>query len=300
MADANLIPIPELHPACAAWPEMGAAELHDLADDIAANGQHDPIAMSPDGRIVEGRNRYLACVMAGLEPKTFVYDGDPWLLSISRNKHRRHMTTDQIALVVAQLVTARQGDNRFTAGETTIADAARLGDVPETAVKSARTVLQDGTEEEIADVRAGKAKARKTADRIRARKPKRGKPAPEAGEPEPNKPETNEAEAGSSSPEVEALRREHAEAVKALKLKHANDLVVSGNKRYAEGKKAGKEEGPKDRAPAPAFNSAELAQLREALHPDGKPDAFVEMHTAASALFNDRAHLLRKARRSKQ
>jgi hypothetical protein len=169
------------------------------------------------------------------------------------------MTTDQIALVVAKLVTAKQGDNRFTGDETTVADAARLGDVPETAVKSARTVLQDETEEEIAAVRAGKAKARKTADRIRARK--RGKPTFEVSESEPNK-----ADAGSSSPDLEALRREHAEAVKALKLKHANDLVVSGNKRYAEGKKAGKDEGPQDRLPAPAFTAAELNQLRKALH----------------------------------
>jgi hypothetical protein len=135
---------------------------------------------------------------------------------------------------------------------------------------------------------------------MRARKAKRGESASEANEPEPDKPKPDEADARLNSPVAEAWKREyaeavkalelkHAEAVKAVKLKHANDLVVSGNRRYAEGKKAGKDEGPKDRAQAPAFTSAELAQLRKALHPDGKPDEFVEMNTAASALFNDQA-----------
>ena len=31
----------DLHPACAAWPEMNPKELGDLAEDIAAHGLHD-------------------------------------------------------------------------------------------------------------------------------------------------------------------------------------------------------------------------------------------------------------------
>jgi hypothetical protein len=273
---------------------MGEMELFDLAEDIAANGQHDPVALDPDGRIIDGRNRYLACVMGGIEPKTYVYEGDPYLLSISRNKHRRHMSTDQIAMRVAQLVTSRRGDNRYTAGETTIADAARLGGVPETAVKSAQTVLRDGTEEEIAAVSKGEAKARPTADRIRARKSER---APKAGA----KPAVTKLSA-----DGEAWKREYAEAVAKLERKHARAIEALEREHTKtvealERKLADILENDGEmKGRTPVFTAAELKALRKALSPIGKPDELVDMFTAASALFNDRAHLLIKTRRSKQ
>ena len=74
----------ELHPACAAWPEMPPVALHELADDIAANGLHEPLTLAPDGRLLDGRNRALACELVGVEPSTVVYDGDPALFSLSR------------------------------------------------------------------------------------------------------------------------------------------------------------------------------------------------------------------------
>jgi hypothetical protein len=81
----------------------------ELRDDIAARGLRDPITLTPDGLLLDGRNRALACVMAGVEPDTVVYDGDPWLFSLSRNKHRRHLTVDEIAMVAAQMVTTSRG-----------------------------------------------------------------------------------------------------------------------------------------------------------------------------------------------
>jgi hypothetical protein len=54
--------------------------------------------------------------------------------------------------------------------------------------------------------------------------------------------------------------------------------------------------GPKvERMKQPVFSVREIAQLRIALHPDGKPAALQKMFTEASALFNDRADLLSKA-----
>jgi hypothetical protein len=99
----------ELHPACAVWPEMQPEVLRELADDIVLNGLHKPLTLAPDGRLLDGRNRALACELVGVEPSTVVYDGDPALFSLSKNKHRRHMTQDQIALVAATLATDRLG-----------------------------------------------------------------------------------------------------------------------------------------------------------------------------------------------
>jgi hypothetical protein len=187
----------ELHPACALWPEMPPADLQALSDNIADHGLLEPIVLTPDGLCLDGRNRGLACVMAGVEPRTEIYHGDPWAYSLSRNKYRRHMTVDKIAMVAAAMVTATHGGdrgNQHTGGKRpdgplplSVAKAAEDAGVTKSAVKSAKAVLDHGTAEEIAAIQAGAKKVRPTADDVRARrralpplvpsKPKAAKPA---------------------------------------------------------------------------------------------------------------------------
>jgi hypothetical protein len=177
----------ELHEACAAWPEMTPADLRDLADDIAVNGLHEPITLTPDGKLLDGRNRALACAMAGVEPAIVIYNGDPWLFSLSKNKHRRHLTVDQVAMIAARLVKTSQGGDRRSEDFKTsneglkIGDAAKVLEVPKTAVESARVVVTLGTPEEQRTVDSGEAKVRKTADRIRSRTRKTVRPSAKSG-----------------------------------------------------------------------------------------------------------------------
>ena len=127
----------ELHPACSAWPTMKPEGLRELADDITANGLRDPVTLTPDDLLLDGRNRALACEMAGVEPATTIFDGDPWLFSLSRNKHRRHMTVDQIAMVVANMVTLPRGKPKHANPSNegiSAAVAAKAAGVPETAI----------------------------------------------------------------------------------------------------------------------------------------------------------------------
>ena len=183
----------QLHPACSAWPEMPPEALHELANDIAANGLHEPLTLTPDGRLLDGRNRALACEIAGVEPQTVVYDGDPALFSLSKNARRRHMSRDQIALVAARLATRGVGNPSFTIGsnepigparqEPSNAEVAAAAGVPETSIKSAKTVLNDGAPEEIEAVKSGKAKLRPTADAIRARNKPASVSAPSVSQP---------------------------------------------------------------------------------------------------------------------
>jgi ParB-like chromosome segregation protein Spo0J len=176
----------EMHEVCAAWPEMTTAELRDLADDIVKNGLHDPIMLTPDGKLLDGRNRAEACAVAGIEitsSMTAVYDGDPVLFSLSKNRHRRHMSTDQIAMVAAKLATREHGGDRRSEDFKTsneglkVSAVAEAAGVPKTAVESAKAVLKHGVPEDIDAVRTGKAKLRKTADAVRAR---RAPPKPSA------------------------------------------------------------------------------------------------------------------------
>ena len=163
----------ELHPACSAWPTMKPEELRELANDITANGLRDPVTLTPDGLLLDGRNRALACEMASVEPTTMSFSGDPWLFSLSRNKHRRHLTTDQIALIAARLATRAVGRPKLEIASNEAiknAEAAKAAGVPKTAIDSAKVVLEHGTSEEREAVESGKAPVRKTADRIRARR----------------------------------------------------------------------------------------------------------------------------------
>lgn len=80
---------------------MLGAEFNLLVNDIKANGQREPIIIH-DGMILDGGNRYRACIEAGIEP-TFMKFGGGNLVSyvLSANLHRRHLSTGQHAAIVA-------------------------------------------------------------------------------------------------------------------------------------------------------------------------------------------------------
>jgi len=81
---------------------MQEPELRELADDIKTNGLQQPIELL-DGQIIDGRNRYLACQMAGVEPAYVTPEiHDAVIYIISRNLHRRHLTPSQKAMVAAR------------------------------------------------------------------------------------------------------------------------------------------------------------------------------------------------------
>lgn len=93
----------EFHPVAAIFPMMSEAELQALAEDIKSNGLREDIWVF-DGQIIDGRNRYLACTIAGVEPRFREWDGEgslvAWVLSV--NLHRRHLTDQQRAMVAAK------------------------------------------------------------------------------------------------------------------------------------------------------------------------------------------------------
>jgi hypothetical protein len=61
--------MPEFHPITLIFPLLEGDELDALARDIAENGPLEPISLDPtDGLIVDGRNRWRACQIAGVEP----------------------------------------------------------------------------------------------------------------------------------------------------------------------------------------------------------------------------------------
>ena len=91
------------HPIADVWPMMDEAKIAELADDIRKNGQLIPVWLY-DGKILDGRNRWAACKIAGVEPKTKEYTGDePTAFAVSLNDRRRHMGKGSLAAVAAEL-----------------------------------------------------------------------------------------------------------------------------------------------------------------------------------------------------
>jgi len=76
------------HPAADAWPMMDDQRYEELRADIEINGQRESITLC-DGMILDGRNRYRACVELNIQPLTRDYVGDPWAFSWSMNGARR-------------------------------------------------------------------------------------------------------------------------------------------------------------------------------------------------------------------
>lgn len=91
----------ELHQLCTLFPRLTGSEFQNLVDDIKANGLREPIILH-DGMILDGGNRYRACIEAGIEPEFMKFGGGNLVAYVlSANLHRRHMTPGQQAAIVA-------------------------------------------------------------------------------------------------------------------------------------------------------------------------------------------------------
>ena len=137
-----------------------------MLSDIRENGLQTPITLF-EGKILDGRNRYLACQMLNMEPEYVEFDGkDPLPFVVSRNLCRRHLSESQRAMVAAAIIELQRKDNGRS--EVTISEAAKQLNVSERSVYNAAKVLHEGTEEDVKAIMSGEKKVRAVADEIRS------------------------------------------------------------------------------------------------------------------------------------
>jgi ParB family chromosome partitioning protein len=93
------------HKLAELFPRMDAEEFEKLKKDISENGLLEPITLHPDGSIIDGRNRYLACLDVGVTPRYDIWSGTGSLLTfvLSKNLHRRHLDTSQRAALAVNV-----------------------------------------------------------------------------------------------------------------------------------------------------------------------------------------------------
>jgi N6-adenosine-specific RNA methylase IME4/ParB-like chromosome segregation protein Spo0J len=144
------------HPLAAIFPLIEGKDFDALVADIAAHGIREPIWIY-EGQIIDGRNRYRAAAIAGVDCPLREYTGDdPVAFVVSLNLKRRHLNESQRAMVAAKLATLRRGDNQHAPiGATSQSDAAELLNVARRSVQRAAEVRDHGAPELQAAVEAG-------------------------------------------------------------------------------------------------------------------------------------------------
>jgi integrase len=107
----------EFHPLADLFPLMEGAEFDALVADIKAHGLCEQIILYED-KILDGRNRYRACLAAGWSLGAILemsINSDSWISDrwdpadyvISANIHRRHLTAEQKHDLIAKLLKAQ-------------------------------------------------------------------------------------------------------------------------------------------------------------------------------------------------
>jgi ParB-like chromosome segregation protein Spo0J len=111
------------------FPLMEGEEFAALVADIKANGLIEPIVMIDD-MIIDGRNRYRACLAAGVPVTTVKRDiDDPAAYVVSANIHRRHLTAKQTRELIAKLLKATPEKSNRQIAATVKASPTTVGTV---------------------------------------------------------------------------------------------------------------------------------------------------------------------------
>jgi ParB-like chromosome segregation protein Spo0J len=108
----------EFHEAAAIFP-LDEEHLAALVEDIRQHGLQVPIE-TLDGKIIDGRRRWLACKQAGVKPEPReVHPDDPVAYVLSMNLHRRQLSVSQRAMVGdnARAMYEARAEERMLAGK---------------------------------------------------------------------------------------------------------------------------------------------------------------------------------------
>lgn len=98
------------HPLANLFPLIEGEAFERLVSDLTENGLREKIVLHPDGTILDGRNRYRACIRAGIDAHFEIFTGnDPVAFVISKNLTRRHLNDDQRRMVAAKLASMGRG-----------------------------------------------------------------------------------------------------------------------------------------------------------------------------------------------
>jgi len=93
----------ELHELAHIFPPMPDAEMESLVESIKTHGLVHPIT-TYQGKILDGKERYKACIIAGVKPRYTAYMGDdPLSFLNSQNLMRYHLPLEEKEAILAEV-----------------------------------------------------------------------------------------------------------------------------------------------------------------------------------------------------
>lgn len=164
----------QFHPIANCFPLIEGREFEELVADVKANGIHEPVILH-QGMILDGRNRYRASQIAGVDCPMVPYDGNDALgFVVSLNLRRRHLSEGQRAWVAAQIANLTHGQKaeaQICASPVTNDRAAEMLNVSPRSVDNARVVRDKGVPELQEKVAKGEVAPSTAADVARLPEP---------------------------------------------------------------------------------------------------------------------------------
>lgn len=119
----------KFHPLSELFPLIEGAEFQQLVADVKENGILEPI-WTYEGQILDGRNRWRAAEVAGVacRPLQEFTGADPVAFVLSMNRHRRHMSPSQLAVLALEIekYEAEQAKKRMLATQNNNAAKERI------------------------------------------------------------------------------------------------------------------------------------------------------------------------------
>lgn len=229
----NMMAHHELHPLCTLFPRLTGAEFEALKADIASNGLRQPIVLL-DGMILDGGNRYRACIEAGVEPTFFDYAGGNIVsFVLSANLHRRHMTAGQQAAIVAS---AQDWAKAQAVGKPKSGNVTGLATVAERAAQSGASDKTQRMADKVAkkspelakQVAHGEISLPKAVAKVDGKKKPKQKPAKPALVVVP--PPADDHDGPDLAELVDELQAENTRLLALLAVAEADDLVAEATK----------------------------------------------------------------------
>jgi len=165
----------EFHPAANIFRLLAGEDFAKLVNSVRTSGLIEPIWLDDQGRILDGRNRYRACLEAGVEPRYRQWDGAGlaadfvWAL----NADRRHDTDGERQMAAGRYAIERESEAKERQGTRTDMgtsvsidtevefgrsreEAAEKFGISQVTVSRAVAVVKKGAPELVAAVEEGK------------------------------------------------------------------------------------------------------------------------------------------------
>ena len=135
------------------FPPMSAEERQQLEDSIRLHGLQEKIVVNSRDEILDGLNRFRACLAVEVEPQFEVRDmpeDQELAFMVTRNLVRRHLSTAQRAAIASNLATLKQGQTKSASANSQMilsqADSAKLLNVSERSVAAASAIKREAPE----------------------------------------------------------------------------------------------------------------------------------------------------------